>query len=278
MKILVTGAGGGLGGEIPHVFTDDDLILLTRSDLDITNEVAVADTIGSIRPDVVIHAAAYTAVDAAEEDDETAQKVNVDGTRNVAAVAKAAGATLVYPSTDYVFDGERNTPYIETEETNPLSVYGLTKLEGERAAIKANPQTYVLRTSWLYSQTGKSFATTILRLLQEKDELTVVADEVSTPTYARDFARAIRALLNAAPEPGIYHASTSGETSWRDYAAEIALLAKKDIPIKPTTADEYGLPAMRPPYSVLDCTKLANAGVTLPDWKQSLANFFADRA
>jgi dTDP-4-dehydrorhamnose reductase len=278
MKILVTGAGGGLGGEVSQVFTDDELTSLDRTQLDITDAELTSEVVGSAKPDVVLHCAAYTAVDKAEEEDELAHRVNADGTRNVAAAAAKAGAIMIYPSTDYVFDGAQRTPYVETDPTNPLSVYGLTKLEGERAAQEANPKTYVLRTSWLYSQTGKSFVTTILKLIAERDELTVVADEISSPTYARDFARAIQRLLELRPEFGVYHAACGGETSWRDYAALIAKLDRKDPAVKPTTAEEYGLPAMRPPYSVLDCSKLANAGVTLPDWEASLANFFADRA
>lgn len=278
MKILVTGAGGGLGGEIPHAFTDDELILLTRKTLDVTDGAAVTQAITDSKPDAVIHAAAYTAVDAAEEHEALAKRVNVDGTRNVAAAANKAGATLIYPSTDYVFDGEKPTPYEETDKPNPLSVYGLAKLEGERVAAEANPRTYVVRTSWLYSQTGKSFATTMLKLFEERDELSVVADEVSSPTYARDFARGLKNLLATSPEPGTYHLSGGGETSWLDYAREIARLAGSGVTLKATTAATWDAPAQRPAHSTLDNAKAWQSGIKLPDWKESLAAFFADRA
>lgn len=277
MKILITGAGGGLGGELPAVFTEDELVSLTHADLDIADAAAVADRISDEAPKVVIHCAAYNAVDAAEEDEQTARAVNVDGTRNVAEAATAAGAVLVAIGSDYVFDGTKTAPYLEADDTNPQSAYARSKRDGERAALEAAPAGYVLRTSWLYSQGGKSFASTMLNLFETKDELTVVADEVSSPTYSRDFARAIQQLLRTKPEPGLYHASCEGETSWRDYAVEIARQVGKDITINPTTAAEWGAAAARPHYSKLDGSKLTATGITLPTWQESLTNYLSDR-
>lgn len=277
MKILVTGAGGGLGGEIPHVFNDDELALCDRAVLNVTDEDAVLDKVRSERPDVIIHAAAYTAVDRAEDDHAGAVAVNVVGTENVAKAALEVGAVLVYPSTDYVFDGTKTEPYTEDDRPNPLGVYGQTKLDGEQAAQTINDKTFVVRTSWLYSQTGKSFVTTMLRLFAEKDSLQVVSDEISTPTYARDFAKALKQLI-ATEAYGTYHLSHAGETSWYNYAREIARQSKAQITIAPTTAALYGLPAKRPSHSTLDSSKARALGVRLPRWQDGLENFFADRA
>lgn len=278
MRIAVTGAGGGLGGELPHVFTDDDVTLLTQAECDVTDAKQVESAIRRANPEVIIHAAAYTAVDRAESEPKIAERVNVGGTTNVARAAKKIGATLVYPSTDYVFDGRQTTPYTEEDSPNPLSVYGRTKLEGERAALAEHNNTYVVRTSWLYSQGGKSFVTTMLKLFDEKTELGVVSDETSSPTYARDFARGLQRLLEARPEPGTYHLSAGGEASWFEFAREIAKRAEAKVKIKPITAAEWNAPAKRPAYSNLDCTRLAKQAIELPVWKEGLNRFFADQA
>lgn len=276
VKIVVTGADGGLGGEVPTVFTDDELILLDRSQLDVTDKDAVIEAAKKSKPDVIIHAAAYTNVDAAESNPEDAIAVNRNGTANVTLAAAEVSAILMYPSTDYVFDGEKKSPYVETDQTGPLSVYGETKLAGEVEALK-HDQTYVIRTSWLYSQTGKSFATTMLKLFADKKELAVVSDEVSSPTYARDFARGLQTLLKTRPDFGTHHFSAGGETSWFEYAQEIARQSGAKTIINPTTAAEWNAPATRPRYSKLDSGQLAKAGVELPDWKESLTHFFKDR-
>lgn len=276
MHILVTGAGGGLGGEIPAVFADDELTLLDFATLDVTDRDAIIEAVKSHRPKVIIHAAAYTDVDAAEANPEDAVAVNRDGTANVTAAAAEVSATLVYPSTDYVFDGEKDSPYDETDPTGPLSAYGESKLAGEQAA-SAYDKAYVVRTSWLYSQSGKSFATTMLRLFQERDELKVVSDETSSPTYARDFAGALQTMLDVQPEYGTYHLSSGGETNWYEYAKEIARQSGAKTRLRPTLAAEWNAPATRPHYSKLDSGKLAKAGVELPDWKESLRHFFKDR-
>lgn len=274
MKILVTGAVGGLGGELPFVFPDDELVLLPRADLDITDQQAVGRKITAVRPDVIIHTAAYTKVDQAETDRQRAEAVNVTGTRNVAEAARATDAMLVYPSTDYVFDGTKGSPYTEQDEPNPLSVYGQTKLDGE-AAARANPKTFVLRTSWLYSHTGKSFVTTMRRLFAEKAKLSIVDDEVSSPTYSRDFATTVRKLLPTEAY-GLYHVASGGETSWYGFAQEIARQTGSAITIEPTTSAAYGLPAKRPARSTLDTAKLRQLGVTLPTWQEGLAAYWRD--
>lgn len=276
MKVLVTGAGGGLGSELPELWPEVGLIQQTRGDLDITDAAAVQSRIEEKRPDVIIHAAAYTAVDRAESEPEKAMAANRDGTANVAKAAAAIDAVLIYPSTDYVFDGKKETPYREDDQTNPLSVYGKSKLAGEQVAIEHNPKTYVVRTSWLYAHHGKSFVSTMLKLFKEKNELSIVSDEVSSPTYAKDFAEALKALLDARPDFGIYHASCGGETNWFEFAQEIAGLSNDDVRLKPTTASAWGAAAKRPAYSKLDCGKIGGLGIKLPDWKVSLQQFFAD--
>lgn len=275
MKLMVTGAGGGLGQEVPEVFTDDEIVPFSRNQLDVTDAEAVGRIIRQERPDVIIHAAAYTAVDQAESEPELARLINVDGTRNVTRAAIEAGAVVVYPSTDYVFDGRKRTPYEEEDETGPLNVYGRTKLEGEHAAL-ANPRTFVLRTSWLYSQHGKSFATTMLRLLSERKQVRVVTDEISSPTYSRDYLRATKSLLET-NRFGLYHLACEGRTSWNGFAKEIAALSGSAVPVTDTTAADYGLPAARPAFSKLSTKTAVSMGVELPHWKRSLGHFFRDR-
>lgn len=280
MKILVTGAGGGLGRELPNVLINDELVLADRRQLDVTNSAVTNSVIHSAKPDLVIHAAAYTAVDKAESEPEVARAVNVKGTKNVAEATALVNAALVYIGTDYVFDGTKDAPYVETDLNNPLSVYGQTKLDGETAALAANPKTFVVRTSWLYSQTGKSFVTTMLRLFKARDPsntLSVVSDEVSAPTYAKDLTRAIRALVEA-EDYGTYHAASQGETSWHGFATEIATQTGHAVTIEPTTAKSYGLPARRPGYSKLATGKLNGLGIELPDWREGLRGFMADRS
>lgn len=275
MKVLVTGAGGGLGGELPTVFSDDDLMLLDRKQLDVTDRDKTIETIRSHQPDAIIHAAAYTDVDGAETNLEDARAVNTSGTANVVAAASEASAVLIYPSTDYVFDGQKPEPYTEDDMTNPLSVYGKTKLAGEAEALTYG-NSYIIRTSWLYSHNGKSFVTTMLKLFQEKKELKVVSNETSSPTYARDFANGLKDLLEIRPETGTYHLSGGGEANWFEYAQEIAKQAESDIKLEPTSAAEWNAPAKRPTYSKLESGRLAKMGISLPHWKDSLKNFFSD--
>lgn len=276
MRILVTGANGGMGREAPYAFTGDELSLASRAECDVTDAAAVDAVVQAAQPELILHTAAYTAVDQAEAEPEQARRVNVEGTINVARAAQKAGAILVYPSTDYVFDGRKNSPYTEADQPNPLSVYGRTKLEGEQAAQAEHDDTYVVRTSWLYSHVGKSFVTTVLKLLQESTELKVVADEVSSPTSAHSFISGISRLLEVRPAPGVYHLACGGETNWHDYAKEIVRLAGSSIQVKPTTAADWGAPAVRPRYSKLNCDKLAKLDIVLPDWKDDLVGFFKD--
>lgn len=274
MKVFVTGAGGGLGQEVPEVFGDHEIVPFTRTELDVTDAEAVERIILSERPEIIIHAAAYTAVDKAESEEELARLINVDGTRNVTRASLEVGATLVYPSTDYVFDGRKLAPYTEEDDTGPLNIYGRTKLEGEHAAL-ANPKTFVVRTS-IYSQQGKSFAATMVRLFHERDEVPVVTDEVSSPTYSRDFLRGLRSLIETR-KYGLYHLTCEGRTSWNGFAKEIAGQTNADVTITDTTAAEFGLPATRPAFSKLSGKKAEALGVTMPHWKRSLKHFIRDR-
>jgi dTDP-4-dehydrorhamnose reductase len=280
MKILVTGAYGQLGSEIKELagnypgwqflFTDADT-------LDITNEPAVEAFFAENQPAVVINCAAYTAVDKAETDWETAWKVNTLAPKLLAVHAKKSGAKLIQVSTDYVFDGCGHKPYTETDDVKPVSVYGQTKLEGETHALASNPATVVVRTSWLYSAFGNNFVKTMLRVGRERGELNVVFDQVGTPTYAADLAEAILSIIEKAENqpdsfvPGIYHFSNEGVASWYDFAKAIFELANENVKVNPVRSDQFPTPAKRPAFSVLDKAKIkTNFEIEIPYWKDSL--------
>jgi dTDP-4-dehydrorhamnose reductase len=236
-----------------------ELVCLTRRQLDITNEVAVAATIGAINPDLVINAAAYTAVDKAEAERESAFAVNATGAGNLAKAARQAGARFFHISTDFVFNGEKSSPYLPKDACDPVNVYGAGKLAGERLVTEySDGQALILRTSWLYSAHGQNFVTTMLRLMRERDELGVVADQVGTPTWARTLAEVLWSAANKPTLAGIYHWSDVGVASWYDFAVAIqeegrALgLLEKATPINPIRTEDYPTAARRPAYSVLD--------------------------
>ncbi len=267
MKTLVLGCNGQLGVALAD--TAPDAVKFFGRDLpelDITNASAVLEDCRQKRPAVVINAAAYTAVDQAESEAEFAKAVNVEGPRNVAAAARDVGARLIHISTDFVFDGDASTPYKADAATNPLSVYGRTKREGELAVLEAMPDTaIVVRTAWLYSKTGSNFVKTMLRLMSERDELSVVADQIGTPTWADSVATAVWAFASAPELAGVYHWTDDGESNWHDFAVAIqdeALslgLLEKTIPIRAITTEDYPTTATRPRYSVLDCSATAVA-------------------
>ena len=274
MRILVTGANGGMGREAPHAFTGDELSLASRAECDVTDPAAVDAAVQAARPELILHAAAYTAVDRAEAEPEPARRVNVEGAINVARAARRAGALLVYPSTDYVFDGRKNSPYTESDQPNPLSVYGRTKLEGEQAALAEHPGTFVVRGS-VYWQHGKSFAATMQRLLNEQPEVKAISDQSSSLTYGRDFLTAVRKLVEVG-QPGLYHAAAAGSVSRYDFVKAMAEHEKSECTVVAVTTAEWGATADRPAHSALDCGKLAKLGITLPDWKTGLTRFFED--
>lgn len=283
-RVLVLGAGGQLGRELlDTVGPAAECIALTRRELDIGDTDAVASRLQSLSPQVLINAAAYTAVDAAEEDALAAWRGNVTGPENLAKSCKELGIRLLHVSTDFVFDGEASRPYTTDAPTAPLGEYGRSKLAGEQAVQAAYPQALIVRSSWVYSRFGNNFVKTMLRLMSEREELAVVADQVGSPTWARGLASA---LWVAAARPqlcGVYHWSDEGQCSWYDFAVAIyeeasALnLLRRPVKINAITSSEYPTAAARPRYSVLD-TSRSRQDLALPgvQWRVQLRNMLVD--
>ena len=285
MKALVFGANGQVGTALKH--TVPALVsgtYLTSSDCDIADAKAVREAVRDVQPQVIVNAAAYTAVDKAESDRDTAAAVNAVGPRNLAEAAAQHGARLIHISTDFVFDGSASAPIRPQDTTNPLGVYGTTKLQGENAALEANPDaTTIVRTSWVYSATGNNFVRTMLRLMAEKDELSVVADQTGSPTWATSLAEAIWDFGRLPSATGIFHWSDAGATTWYDFAVEIrnqgleAGLLQKEIPINPIASEQYPTPAARPAFSVLDCTSSIGAiGRSPAPWRENLRKMISE--
>lgn len=278
MNILVTGANGQLGSCIRGTAKNskDKYIFTDVAELDITNADAVTKMVKAYDISVIVNCAAYTNVDKAESDAETAQALNATAADNLAQAIKSNNGTLVHISTDYVFGGAKgNTPRTETEPANPACVYGATKLRGEQAIEASGCKALIFRTSWLYSEYGKNFVRTMLDLTSSKPELKVVFDQVGTPTYARDLADAIFDILENRKfegNEGIYHYSNEGVCSWYDFTKIIAEIAgNTGCNIMPCHSDAFPSPAVRPPYSVLDKTKFKNTfGIRVPYWTDSL--------
>jgi dTDP-4-dehydrorhamnose reductase len=270
MRVFLTGVTGQLGIALRHALHEVDLVAPTEAEADITDE-SIIGQIADSRPQVVIHAAAYTDVDGAESDADRAYAVNATGTRNVARGAAKAGARLVTISTDYVYDGTKTTPYVERDPVAPQSVYGASKLAGEREALAAAPDAVILRTAWLYGE-GKNFVRTMIRLAGERNELRVVSDQVGSPTSADDLSRAVRALLDTRAA-GVYHAVNAGSCSWHEFAVTIFGLAGLDRRVIPITTTELNRPAKRPARSILDCSKLTTLGIRMRSWQDALADY-----
>lgn len=274
MRILVTGADGQLGRELAQALAAHDVLPFTWPAFDLLS-LRSEEQVREARPEVVIHAAAYTDVDGAEREPERARSVNALGTERVARAAAACGARLAYLSTDYVFDGHQSRPYEEADTPNPLNAYGRSKLEGERKALSICPEALVVRTAWLYGVDGKNFVTTIARLARERAELRVVADQRGCPTYARDLAAVLLSLVEAKAQ-GIVHAAGSGPCTWHEFATGIVSELGLPTRIIPITTAEAGRPAPRPAYSVLSTGKLTGMGLSLPQWRESLRRFVDD--
>lgn len=275
--ILVTGADGQVGSELRElslVHPDYAFHFVSRNDLDITNALAVNDYFVRHNIDTVFNCAAYTAVDKAESEPEQADAVNVWGAANLADACRRQHATLFHISTDFVFDGSKQTPYTESDATNPLGVYGKSKLEGERMALQRNPNTVVIRTSWVYSAFGHNFVKTMLRLGKEKPELKVVNDQIGSPTYAKDLAEAMLHMLGEMQSHHlgqVYHFSNDGAISWFDFAS--AILKHKHIatPVHPIPTSGFPTPAKRPANSVMDKSKIQREfTIRLKPWEESL--------
>ena len=272
MKILVTGANGQLGREVARQGTGHELILTYYEKLDITDSAAVASFMREIKADAVIHCAAYTNVDGAENDADGAFRVNVVGAQNIAAGCLATGARMVYVSTDYVFDGQSKNPYREFDATNPQSVYGVTKWQGEQIVKEILGRHYILRTAWLYGD-GNNFVKTMLRLAASNDTLRVVHDQIGTPTSTVELTKAIFKLL-ASDAYGTYHGTCQGQCSWYDFACEIFRQAGKDVKVIPVTTEEFPRPAKRPAHSVLDNYMLRmTVGDPMSTWQEALQEY-----
>lgn len=278
-NILVTGANGQLGQALKKIAADYSgfsFIYTDFNELDITSEAAVSSFFLEQNIQACINCAAYTAVDKAEGDEELAFKLNFEAVLNLANICMQYNARLVHISTDYVFDGKQNVPYTETDEASPESIYGSSKLRGEAAAVDTNPDTIVIRTSWLYSEFGVNFAKRMRELMQEKEHLNVVFDQAGTPTYAVDLAKAMLDILTKALDApgnygGIYHFSNEGVTSWYDFAVAIRELTGASCTVAPITSDKYPTPAKRPAYSVLNKQKIKDTfGLQIPYWRESL--------
>ena len=274
-KILVTGANGQLGQclqKISSQFEEFEFIFTDSETLDITNKEEVNDFFWQNSPDFCINAAAYTAVDLAETDVEKAFLVNADGTENLAEACAENNAQFIHVSTDYVFDGENNLAYTEEDFTNPLGVYGASKLAGDELALEVNPCSVILRTSWVYSEFGKNFVKTMLNLFATKEELNIVADQFGQPTNANDLAEAIMKIIKSEKiTPGIFNFSNLGRISWFDFAEKIAELSDAKIKLNAIETSQYPTPAKRPKNSVLDLDKISKTyAIQLKSWEESL--------
>ena len=274
-KIIILGAKGQLGNEFQELekqFPSFTFFFYDVAEMDIVNKDLVEKGISEIKPDYVVNCAAYTAVDKAETDEELAYAINSEAVRNIAVACAVNGVKFIHISTDYVFDGEASEPYNEDSPVNPFSVYGLSKLHGEKEALQADKEVIIIRTAWVYSTYGNNFVKTMMRLMMTKPEIGVVADQYGSPTYARDLAVAIMQIISDGKwVPGIYHFTNDGVINWFDFASEIRKLSGLSCIIHPNTTDQYPTPAKRPKYSVLDKTKIQQTfGVKLKKWKESL--------
>ena len=280
-KIVVTGGNGQLGKELQEIsssYPQFEFYFLTREDMPIDQFELVRNYFKTLKPAYCINCAAYTAVDKAESEKELAFLINGEAVGVLAAVCREHETKFVHISTDYVFNGEGTYPYTENFPTHPVNVYGASKLEGEKQAIQLNPDCIIIRTSWVYSSFGKNFVKAMMRLMNEKDEVKVINDQIGSPTYAADLAELILAIIGnrqltiSNSKPGIYNFSNEGIITWYEFAVAIKEIINCPCEVKPITTSEYPTPAKRPAYSVLDKTKIQETfGVQLKDWKESLA-------
>lgn len=275
MVVVVVGANGQLGQALQHIAVDYLTVqchFFSSNEIDITQIATIEKVWLQLKPDFCINAAAYTAVDKAESETEKATLINVDGARNLATICQQFNTTLLHISTDFVFDGSKTTPYTESDTTNPQSVYGNTKRDGELAIINTMQAYFIIRTSWLYSQFGNNFMKTMLRLAHERTSLSVVDDQIGAPTHAIDLAAMLMTIIQSKSTAyGIYHFSNQGSTSWYGFAQKIFELNKVLIPLHPIATSQYPTPAKRPHYSVLDVSKIESTfKVSIKNWDIAL--------
>ncbi len=274
MKILITGSNGMLGHDLGSVLKKEhDLVLTTSKTLDITDKDKTMDFICDAKPDIVINSAAYTDVDGCEENSDLAFSVNGDGVRNLALACREIDCPLLHISTDYIFNGKNDRPWIEDDEIGPISVYGKSKLEGEQAILEILDKYFIVRTAWLYGINGRNFPKTMLELAKDHSEITVVYDEVGSPTYSLDLARGISQLIET-DYYGIYHLTNSGSCSWCEFARYIFEIADADVNVIPVTASEFARPAPRPSYSVLENKNWIEKGFKpLRSYKEAIKDY-----
>jgi dTDP-4-dehydrorhamnose reductase len=271
MRILILGAKGMLGNELAKVFAKHKPFLWDLDEIDITDRSQVEQKISNLAPELIINAAAYTDVDACEENEELATKVNGEAVGYLADVAHHLKVTLVHYSTDYVFDGNNKQGYVEDDELSPVNAYGRSKLSGElRVTSYELRDFYLIRTAWLYGLQGKNFVETMLSMAQAVEPLKVIDDQVGSPTYAPDLAEATLDIIESKKPYGIYHRTNSGQTSWYGFAKEIFEIFGKKVELGPCTTEEYPLPAKRPKYSVLQSTKLE----PMRSWQEALKDYY----
>ncbi len=277
-NILVTGSNGQLGSELKELAQNSNFIFTDVNELNILDEQAVLEIVKTKQVDCIINCAAYTAVDKAEEDKDFAFQLNAVGPENLAKAAHACNAKFIHVSTDFVFDGKAHRPLLETDTPNPISVYGSTKLAGEEKVLAILPSSIILRTSWLYSAFGGNFVKTMIRLGKERDELGVIFDQIGSPTWAHDLAKAIVEILDIPTENlgGVYHYSNEGVASWFDFTKAIHEIANIECKVKPIETSAYPTPAARPHYSVMNKGKFKDTfNIEIPYWKESLEKCIA---
>ena len=275
-KILVTGSNGQLGSEcrkLSSSFPNKQFIFVSREELPIDDADAVSNFFSSNKIDFCINCAAFTAVDKAEVDKETAFTINAKAVEHLARCCHQHNVQFIHISTDYVFDGKNNNGYVESDTTGPLNVYGESKLAGEIAAMEVNPNAIIIRTSWVYSAYGNNFVKTMMRLMKERDSINVVNDQIGKPTYAADLAGAIFHIIFSGDHivPGIFHYANHGVISWYEFASEIKRIGEYDCVVNPIPSSAYPVPAKRPDFSILITDKITSTyGITIPQWDDSL--------
>ena len=276
--ILVTGANGQLGwelGQLANSYPAFKFVFVDRSQLDLAFPEAFEKIIQTIAPDCIVNTAAYTAVDKSETEKALAYTVNATAVQELARISKALSIPFITYSTDYVFDGDATQPYATSTKVDPVNYYGSTKAAGETLAMEANENTTIIRTSWVFSSHGNNFVKTMLRLMKERDQLNIVADQKGRPTYAKDLAMATMKMIEAMNAgksiKGVYHYANTGETTWFDFAAKIKAIAGLDCALNPIETKDFPTPAKRPAYSVLDTSKIEEAlSIAIPHWEDAL--------
>jgi len=280
IKVLITGKNGQLGSELQEIeqnFPEYRMVFVDREEMDLSNPEQIIKVLNIEKPEIIVNAGAYTAVDKAENDQELCDAVNHIAVKTIGAWAAGNNAKVIHISTDYVFDGTSETPLKETDAPDPINVYGLTKLHGEQALRASGANHVIIRTAWVYSTYGANFVKTMIRLMNEREEIGVVADQIGTPTYARDLARAIMQIIEA-PEfiQGVYHYSNEGKISWHEFAVAVKEIKGFGAKVNPIGSDAFPTPAKRPNFSLLDKTKIKEVyKVSVPDWKTSLQEMLA---